>query len=160
MNTVNQMHPFTSRYILGMRVDATNYRDAIKRIVIWAKNRQSKAVYAANVHMTMETYDNRTFADIVNSADIVAPNGKPLVWALRALGVQDATQVYGPDLTLEACQAAAREGIAVGLYGGTPASLVAFTKFLHKNFPGIQIVSQISPPFRPLTPAEDAAYTQ
>jgi N-acetylglucosaminyldiphosphoundecaprenol N-acetyl-beta-D-mannosaminyltransferase len=37
--------------------------------------------------------------------------------------------------------------------------LIDFTNFLVKKYPGIKIACQISPPFRALTPAEDAAYT-
>ena len=38
--------------------------------------------------MTMETYDSRLFARIINSADLITPDGMPLVWALRTLGVK------------------------------------------------------------------------
>ncbi|PSB00456.1 WecB/TagA/CpsF family glycosyltransferase [Merismopedia glauca] len=160
MQLIDQTHSLESRDILGMRVDATTYEEATSKITTWAKNRESKSVFAANVHMTMETYDDRTFANIVNSADIVAPDGMPLVWALRALGVKNAEQVYGPNLTLDVCQAAAEREISIALYGGTPTSLVAFTQFLKQRFPNIQIVCQISPPFRPLTIEEDRTYTR
>ncbi len=148
------------RYILGMRVDATSYEDATAIILALAKTRNSYCVCVSNVHMTMETYDSPTFARLVNSAVLVTPDGMPLVWALRALGVKNASRVYGPALTLHVCEAAARMGVKIGLYGGTPESLAAFVAFLRNRFPEIQIVCQIAPPFRPLTPDEDAAYTE
>jgi N-acetylglucosaminyldiphosphoundecaprenol N-acetyl-beta-D-mannosaminyltransferase len=76
------------------------------------------------------------------------------------LGIPDATRVYGPTLTLRLCQAAAAEGISIGLYGGTPDSLQEFSGFLHRRFPGIQISCSIAPPFRPLTQDEDERYTR
>ncbi len=148
------------RHILGMRVDATSYEDATQRVIDWAKAAESRYICAANVHMVMETYDRGEFACTVNNADLVTPDGKPLVQALRALGIKEASQVRGPNLTLHVCEAAAKEGVAIGLYGGTPESLTLFTTFLQKRYPGIKIVSQISPPFRSLTAAEDAEYTQ
>ena len=48
--------------------------------------------------MVMESHDDLTFQKIVNGADLVTPDGVPLVWALKLLGVQEATRVYGPDL--------------------------------------------------------------
>jgi N-acetylglucosaminyldiphosphoundecaprenol N-acetyl-beta-D-mannosaminyltransferase len=108
----------------------------------------------------MEVYDNPAFASVVNSAALVTPDGMPLVWALTALGVKNASRVYGPTLTLYVCEAAAKAGIPIGLYGGTSESLGAFVKFLHQRFPDLQIACKISPPFRPLTPEEDDAYTQ
>jgi N-acetylglucosaminyldiphosphoundecaprenol N-acetyl-beta-D-mannosaminyltransferase len=148
------------RHIVGMRVDITNYQDATNKILNWAQQHESKSVFASNVHMTMETYDDPKFAQIVNSADLVTPDGMPLVWALRALGIKDASRVYGPTLTLDVCQAAATNGISIALYGGTAESLVAFTDFLRNRFPSIKIVCQISPPFRPLIKDEDADYTR
>jgi N-acetylglucosaminyldiphosphoundecaprenol N-acetyl-beta-D-mannosaminyltransferase len=148
------------RHIIGMRVDATSYEDATARIVDWAKQRVGKCVCAANVHMAMEAYDNPAFARVLERADLVTPDGMPLVWGLRALGVKHPTRVCGPSLTLTVCQAAAQNHISIALYGGTPESLAAFTNFLGARFPQIEIACQISPPFRELTPAEDTAYTQ
>ncbi len=148
------------RYVLGMRVDATSYEDSTRRILDFAQEKTSCYICVANVHMNMEVYDDHIFANIVNSAALVTPDGMPLVWALNALGVKNASRVYGPTLTLHVCEAAKQTGTPIGLYGGTPESLTAFVNFLQRNFPGIQIVSQISPPFRLLTPEEDEAYTQ
>ncbi|WP_241900077.1 WecB/TagA/CpsF family glycosyltransferase [Deinococcus sp. UR1] len=123
------------------------------------KNR-AKRIHAANVHMLMEGYDDPTFQEVINTADLVVPDGVPLVWALKLLGHKEATRVYGPTLTLHVCEAAAREGIPIGLYGGTPESLLDFKAFLHHEFPGIRIACAIAPPFRVLTHEEDDAYTQ
>lgn len=147
------------RYIIGTRIDATSYEEATQNILSWAEAEKSAYVCAANVHMLMEAYDNSAFAQIVNQADLVTPDGMPLVWALNALGVKNASRVYGPTLTLHVCEGAERRGIPIGLYGGTQESLDAFIVFLKQRFPSLQIACQISPPFRVLTPAEDIAYT-
>ncbi|ABA24441.1 Glycosyl transferase WecB/TagA/CpsF [Trichormus variabilis ATCC 29413] len=157
--TVKETLPLEYRYILGMRVDATSYEDATQRILAWSANKESKSVFAANVHMTMETHDNSKFARVVNNTDLVTADGMPLVWALKALGIKNASRVYGPTLTLHVCNAAANLGVPIAFYGGTTESLAAFSKFLRNQFPGIKIVSQIAPPFRPLTPEEDEAFT-
>ena len=147
------------RDILNMHVDVTSYPDAAGRVVSWASDGSSRYVCAANVHMVMESHDNKAFQNVVNNADLVTPDGVPLVWALKLLGVPEATRVYGPDLTLHVCKAAAEQGIPIGLYGGTPESLEAFVDFLETNYPGIIINCTIAPPFRPLTPEEDERYT-
>ena len=122
------------RDILDMHVDVTSYAHATGRVVEWARDGASRYVCVANVHMVMESYDDPSFRSIVNAADMVTPDGMPLVWALRRLGVPDATRVYGPDLTLHVCKAAAAEGLPVALYGGTPESLEEFTAFLARRF--------------------------
>ncbi len=155
-----QLPALEHRHIVGMRVDATSYEDATARIIDWAQTKVGKRVCAANVHMAMETYDSPTFAQVVNQADLVTPDGMPLVWGLRALGIERASRVCGPTLTLTVCAAAAQANLPIALYGGTAESLVAFADFLVQKFPKIEIACQISPPFRELTPAEDDAYTQ
>lgn len=146
------------RDILNMHVDVTSYPDATEKVVNWAHEGLQKYVCAANVHMVMESHDDPDFQAIVNEADLVTPDGVPLVWALRMLGVQEASRVYGPDLTLHVCKMAAEQSIPIGLYGGTPSSLQDFVQFLEKNYPGIKIACTIAPPFRPLTPEEDEQY--
>lgn len=155
-----KLAPLEHRYILRLRVDATRYEDATQRVLAWAQAGDSCYVCAANVHMAMEVYDSPEFANVVNNSALVTADGMPLVWALRALGIKDASRTYGPTLTLHVGKAAASQGVPIGLYGGKSESLAAFVEFLQKRFPGIQIPCQISPPFRPLTPEEDAAYTQ
>jgi N-acetylglucosaminyldiphosphoundecaprenol N-acetyl-beta-D-mannosaminyltransferase len=142
-----------------MRVDATSYEDASRRVARWARDGRSAYVCVANVHMIMETFDSSAFQRVVNGADLVTPDGRPLVWALRSLGVRDANQVRGTDLTARVVELAAREGIPIGLYGGTPDLLETFARILERRYPGVRVVCRIAPPFRPLTPEEDEAVT-
>jgi N-acetylglucosaminyldiphosphoundecaprenol N-acetyl-beta-D-mannosaminyltransferase len=160
MKIKNQQTVSQHRHILGMRVDATSYENATNNVINWAKEGRSCYVCIANVHMTMEVYDNHAFKKIVNNADLVTPDGMPLVWAQKALGVKNAQRVYGPTLTLHICEAVAKSGIPIGLYGGTPESLNAFSTFLKERFYGINITCKISPPFRQLTTEEDNAYVK
>jgi N-acetylglucosaminyldiphosphoundecaprenol N-acetyl-beta-D-mannosaminyltransferase len=150
----------TSRHVLGMRVDATSYEDASQRVLRWARKGRSAYVCVATVHMTMETFDSAAFQQVVNGAELVTPDGRPLVWALRSLGVRGASQVRGTDLTTHVVERAARENVPIGLYGGTPELLEAFVRVLRKRYPGVRVVCQIAPPFRPLTPEEDEAVTR
>ena len=149
-----------SRYVLGMRVDATSYGDASRRVARWAQDGRSAYVCVATVHMVMEAFDSPAFRQVVNGADLVTPDGRPLVWALRSLGVEDATQVRGTDLTTRVVERAAREGIPIGLYGGTPDLLETFVGILERRYPGVRVVCRIAPPFRPLTPEEDETVTK
>lgn len=144
------------RVILGMRVDATSYARAAERIVAWAGAGEARTVCVANVHMTMQCVDDGSFRELVNAADLVTPDGMPLVWMLRRLGIGEATRVYGPTLMLHVCEAAAREGVPIGLYGGTGDALAALGITLAERFPGLRIAYAWAPPFGPLTEREDA----
>jgi N-acetylglucosaminyldiphosphoundecaprenol N-acetyl-beta-D-mannosaminyltransferase len=106
----------------------------------------------------MEGYDNIDFRRLVNSADLVVPDGKPLVWAQKVLGARNAQQVRGMDLMLGLCEHAARIGTPVGFYGGTQDILDKLKQKLLNRFKNLNIVCAISPPFRRLTQEEDAGY--
>ncbi|WP_110885304.1 WecB/TagA/CpsF family glycosyltransferase [Deinococcus yavapaiensis] len=143
-----------------MRVHVTDYAAAARQVVDWARTRESKVVCVANVHMAMETHDDAAFRQIVNAADLVTPDGMPLVWSLKALGAKTASRVYGPTLTLHVCEAAAKAGVKIALYGGTPESLDAFEATLQQRIPNIDVACKIAPPFRPPTPEEDERDTR
>jgi N-acetylglucosaminyldiphosphoundecaprenol N-acetyl-beta-D-mannosaminyltransferase len=143
-----------------MRVDGTSYEDAARRVVRWTHEKRQAYVCIGTVHMVMEAFDSRAFQRTVNGADLVTPDGMPLVWVLKTLGVKDASRVYGPNLMLRIAAQAAREDVPIGLYGGTPESLETLQKVLEEWFPGIKVACKIAPPFRPLTPEEDEAVTK
>src|SRR6476619_6583195 len=124
-----------NRVILGSRVDATSYRDACDRIQAWAEARNSCYIVAANVHVVMTAYWQQQYQKIVNQAALVTPDGMPLVWALRLLGINGQTRVYGPDLMLAWCDRAARLAMPIYLYGGTELMLEKLQQNLTQQFP-------------------------
>lgn len=144
-----------SARILGVRVDATRYAEATERILAWARAGESRYVCAANVHMVMEARDRPDFARVLERADLVTPDGMPLVWYLRAAG-REGTRVYGPDLMLAVCAAAAREGLPIALFGSTAATLDLLAARLPARFPGLRIAWREAPPFGPWGAEEDA----
>ncbi len=154
------IQPLEHRHILGTWVDATSYPDATSRILQWARAGESRYVCVCNVHMVMEAHDAADFRKIVNAADLVTPDGMPLVWVLRVMGIRRTPRVDGSALTFHVCEAAAREGVPIALYGGSEETVAAFTAFAERHFPGIRIVDAISPPYRALTPEDIESHTQ
>ncbi len=138
-----------------MRVDATSHADAADRVLRWGEARESRYVCAATVHMVMEAHDDPAFRDAVNGADLVTPDGMPLLWGLRLLGVPAATRVRGTDLMGALCARACLERVHIGLYGGTPEVLEALAAVLPRCFAGLRIAYRWSPPFGPVRPEED-----
>jgi N-acetylglucosaminyldiphosphoundecaprenol N-acetyl-beta-D-mannosaminyltransferase len=148
------------REILGVKIAASNYGWAAEKIVAWGRLGESRAVIFANVHVLMEAFDDATFRAKLNAADMVNPDGMPLVWALRAMGERDATRVYGPDATEVLLQAAQDSGTPVGFYGGSEATLTRLVAEVRRRYPELEIAFTMSPPFRPLEAAEDEEITK
>ncbi|MEW6447676.1 MAG: WecB/TagA/CpsF family glycosyltransferase [Bacillota bacterium] len=143
--------------VLGVRVDATSFADAVSRIGGWANGFESRYVVVANVHVAMMAHDDPAYREIVNNADLVTPDGMPLVWALRVLGFKQQERVHGARLVLDLCNWAAANEAPVFFYGSTPETLAALRRNLLARFPNLRIAGMYSPPFRPLSPAEDEA---
>jgi len=143
--------------ILGSRVDPVSYTQVVHQVMDWAQHSESRYVCVANVHMLMEAYDSSEFQNIVNGADLITPDGMPLVWMLRRLGYPQQERVYGPNLTLKLIEAAAVQDINIGLYGGTAETLVQLAASFKKKHPGLKIAYSYSPPYRQLTAEEDEA---
>jgi N-acetylglucosaminyldiphosphoundecaprenol N-acetyl-beta-D-mannosaminyltransferase len=147
--------PFITRSILGVNVAVSSYEEVAQRSLLWCRERQSRALFFANVHMIMEAVDDPAFLARLNAADMVNPDGMPVVWALRALGEQSAKRVYGPEATAILLAEAEKAGVSVGFYGGSQSTLDALVAVVHQRHPALNVVYVESPPFRALTPDED-----
>lgn len=141
--------------ILGVRVDPTSYESATAQVEAWAQKNETHYICVANVHMIMEAYDSREFREIVNAADLVTPDGMPLVWTLRKLGHPEQERVYGPELTLHLLDMAAVKKIPVGFYGTSERTLLHLVDVVKEKYPTLDVRFFYSPPFRELTPNED-----
>jgi N-acetylglucosaminyldiphosphoundecaprenol N-acetyl-beta-D-mannosaminyltransferase len=147
-------NPKTSA-VLGVKVHHTSYEEATRQILHWAQAGESHSVYAANVHMVMEARDDPEFMDIVNSADLVTPDGMPLVWALRRMGNKDQERVYGPTLTGKLLPLMEQEGIPIGFLGSTPRVIEKLSTGISREFPSLNIAYAFSPPFHDLDEEEN-----
>lgn len=144
-----------SSKILRMPVHALTMSQAVTTVMEFVSWRKSRMVCAADVHMVMRHHDEPGFRDVMASADLVTPDGMPLVWLLRRQGFSGQERVCGPDLTLALCKVAAGQGIPIGFYGGKEDVLEALVARLTSLFPGLRVVYSHSPPFRPLDEEED-----
>lgn len=142
-----------------MNVSSTSYSHARSVIRDWARQGLSKYVCIASVNNVMEAHDSAEFQRVMNGADLVTPDGTPVVWGLRLLGHKKATRVYGPDLTPVLLEMAAESGLPVGFYGGAPEVLKRLLQVVAERFPRLHVAYSFPPPFRPLTPEEDAQVT-
>jgi N-acetylglucosaminyldiphosphoundecaprenol N-acetyl-beta-D-mannosaminyltransferase len=87
---------------------------------------------------------------------MVTPDGMPLVWLNHLHGRRWVERVYGPDLLLAMCAHSLSTGYRHYFYGGAEGIPELLATRLQERFPGLRVAGTYSPPFRPMTPAEDA----
>ena len=142
--------------ILGVRLDAVQFAGVIARMDDWIARRDAcRFIAVADMHSIMEALHSRTFKIVLNSADMVVPDGFPLVWLGRRKGFPLHRRVYGPELMALSCEQSVAKGYRHFFYGGVPSVADDLVKRLSARFPGLQVAGAYSPPFRPLTPEED-----
>jgi N-acetylglucosaminyldiphosphoundecaprenol N-acetyl-beta-D-mannosaminyltransferase len=139
---------------LGVQVNAVQIPDVITRMEHWISERTAcHFIAVTGMHGVTEAQHDKLFKQILNSADLVVPDGMPLVWIARRHGHRLKRRVYGPELM----QTFGRDTGAKYrhfLYGGMPGVPELLGKTLTEKF-GMNIVGEYSPPFRALTEKED-----
>lgn len=161
--------------VLGVGVSATNYGEIVRLCRCWVEQRRGRRgsadsgandaapgryICVTSVHGVITAFRRPAVRATLNGADIATPDGMPIVWALRSFGVKKQARVYGPTLMLKLCEQAVRLGHRLFFYGSREDTLVALCARLKARFPALMVAGAYSPPFRPLTPAEDARCTQ
>jgi exopolysaccharide biosynthesis WecB/TagA/CpsF family protein len=148
--------------VLGVHVSATHYDETVDAIARAALAGVPAIVSLHAVHAVVTASGDAHLREAVNSFQMVAPDGQPVRWALNWLyraGLSD--RVYGPELMLRMCERAARDKIAIYLYGGATREILhQLQTALIGRFPGLIVCGAESPPFRPLSDVEDQAVVQ
>jgi len=137
-----------TKQLLNINYSLGPYRSFVDNMIELAHSNKSTYVCVSAVHMFIEAYKDDSFAAILNKAEIVTPDGKPLTWIKQ-------DRVAGMDLLPDLLLAAENQNIPVGFYGGTEEMLIKTQDHLGKNYPKLTIAKMYSPPFRPLKAEEE-----
>jgi N-acetylglucosaminyldiphosphoundecaprenol N-acetyl-beta-D-mannosaminyltransferase len=143
--------------LLGVNVSAVDYEAAIAKIIDAAEKRRPLGVSALAVHGVMTGATDATHRHRLNQLELIVPDGQPVRWALNLLyRTQLTDRVYGPNLMLMTCKAAAERGIPVFLFGGKQELLDKLQEALRGKCPDLKIAGMMPSRFRTITPAEKA----
>lgn len=141
--------------IIKLNIDTGNYRSFIDRIISFSRGNDSHYVCVANVHMLIESYWDKVFAEAVNGSDITTPDGMPLTWAMQLLHGVKQDRVTGMDLLPDLLTECSYNSIPVFFYGSTESTLNKTKSILGTKFPNLEISGTYSPPFRALNQDEE-----
>jgi N-acetylglucosaminyldiphosphoundecaprenol N-acetyl-beta-D-mannosaminyltransferase len=148
------VHNSETGNILGVRINAITMASALQAIEDWIQLRQPHYICVTPAHSVMECYDHPDLRNIFNHSGLTTPDGKAIVWLLRAKGFRFVERVYGPDLMRAVCRQGVEKGYRHYFYGGASGVGEKLTEVLQQQFPGLQVVGVDFPPFRKLTAEE------
>ena len=143
------------RELICIKFSLGSYKIFVDKLISLAKEGRSSYACVANVHLIYESYKSPAYAAIINNADIVTPDGEPVTWAFRWLYRIKQERVAGMDLLPDLLQAAEKQNVSVGFYGGTVDMLTKTREHIKKNYPNLKVAKMYSPPFRPLKAEEE-----
>lgn len=140
--------------VLHSNISIGSFREYIEEIFELTRRKQSSYVCFANVHMLFEAYRDMAFKNVLDNADIVTPDGRPLSVFIRLFHKIPQERAPGMDLMPALMQEAAKRGKSVYFYGSTDEILRLIVKRAEKELPGLKIAGYYSPPFRELSEQE------
>lgn len=143
--------------VLGVRVSALNLTSALALAVARIAARGPTRAHFCTVHTIMEARRDPGLRRLLNEAEIVGPDGMPLVWLAQRAGQPAAGRVYGPDFMLGLCRRGASIGLRHFFYGGGPGVAPRLAARLTAQIPGLIVAGTQTPPSQPVGFAEDPA---
>ena len=146
--------------VLGVGISALNLDLAVARVTEALEQKRKGYICVTGVHGVSEAQTDPAFRSILNHSFLNTPDGMPMVWMGKIQGFGDMGRVYGPDLMLRISELSQKRGFTHFFYGGGPGVAEELKQKLESRFPGIRIVGVYTPPFRPLTEAEEADLTR
>lgn len=143
--------------MLGVLITPTNLTRAVETLDSWRVQGKREYVCCVSVHGLVEAQSDPAFREVLSRAALTTQDGMPLVWWCQHAGFKETSRACGRDLLLAMCEIAAERGHRHYFYGGAPGIPELLVANLKQRYPGLTVAGYRSPPFRPLTPEEDAA---
>jgi N-acetylglucosaminyldiphosphoundecaprenol N-acetyl-beta-D-mannosaminyltransferase len=132
--------------ILGTPVDVLDMDAVLGRLEQFVRERRFHQVATANTDFLINALEDPELRCILRSADLVIPDGMPLLWASRLMRSPLPERVTGADLVPRIAACAANKGYRIFMLGARPdVAQRARDRMLADN-PGLQIVGCVSPP--------------
>lgn len=142
--------------IVGVPFHACTHESVVAQMERWVnEGRAPHYICVSNVYDVRLAQQHPGVRQALLEADLVVPDGMPIVWGGRLLGHRVPARVDGPTLMWKTFGLSVREDRGHFLYGGTRGLLDALSDQLNRAFPGIRIVGTLPHPFRELTLDEE-----
>jgi N-acetylglucosaminyldiphosphoundecaprenol N-acetyl-beta-D-mannosaminyltransferase len=147
--------------LLNFKVHAVQYLQVLEQMKSWIKAHDAgHFIVVANTYNLMEGRLDPFLSQAMQDADMVIPDGMPLVVVGRMRGFHLPRRADGPGLVAETLEQSGKLGWRHFFYGGTPEVLAKLLSKVQSSWPEVNVVGSYAPPFRPLCQKEDQAVVE
>src|SRR5215469_17312850 len=134
--------------VVGVPVHAVQIPDVISTIRTWIRSGVTgRYIAVTGMHGIAESWTDQAYKRALLEADLVVPDGMPLVWLGRWHQHGLKRRVYGPELMETFCRETGST-YRHFFYGGEPGIADCLANLLHQRF-GATVAGTYCPPFRP-----------
>ncbi|HEX4286659.1 MAG TPA: WecB/TagA/CpsF family glycosyltransferase [Terracidiphilus sp.] len=151
----DQLAPAARVNILGIGISVLDMHEAVRETERFLGSGQQGFICAVDAHSIVESLRDQKHKQSLNRANLTVADGMPLVWIGRLRGNDTMGRVYGPDFLIEVCRVSEQRGWRHFFYGGAPGVAEKVSERLRARFPELRIAGTSTPPYRPLTVAEE-----
>lgn len=132
--------------LLNTCINNLTMPETIDKIEKMISSKNKSYVVAVNVDVIMKIENDPYLKEIVDNADMVLVDGKPLVWISKMYGRPLKAKISGSDLVPLLCDVAAQKGYSIFIIGGKDGIAEQAQKRLESKLPNIKIVGTYAPP--------------
>ncbi|NJK78435.1 MAG: WecB/TagA/CpsF family glycosyltransferase [Chloroflexaceae bacterium] len=131
---------FDTANILGVQVACVGTLDILRLVTAWIEQGATRTVTYVNAHCLNIASTDPTYHAILNTADLVYPDGISVVWVSRILGKQGMQKSTGADWIEQFCELATIYNWRVYILAGRPDIARRAAANLQARLPRLQIV--------------------
>ncbi len=134
--------------ILGMPIDALDMATVLQRVEAAAANRTGFLISTPNLNFLISSLSDLEFRESLLDSDLCSPDGAPIVWIARLLGIPIKERVAGSDLLDRLRDPGARKRrLTIFLFGGAKGVAAAAARKLNAGPGGLNCVGTMDPGF-------------
>jgi N-acetylglucosaminyldiphosphoundecaprenol N-acetyl-beta-D-mannosaminyltransferase len=143
--------------ILGTVIDVVTMSDTLSMIESFLVDGECHQIATANTDFLVKALSDGELRTVLSQCDLVVPDGMPLLWASRLVGVPMAQRVTGADLVPRLAEISAAKGWRLFLLGGTPEASRRAELEMRRLYPSVNITGRLAPPPAPIDKMDNEA---
>ncbi len=146
--------------LMGMPMAVVSEASAVQAVVGAAETAQGHWIITANLDHLRRYHRNSVEKGLIDEADLVVPDGMPLIWASRIAGEGLPERVSGSNIVWSICEAASAARQSVFLLGGDPGVAERSARIFQDTYPNLVIAGTTCPPVGFETDERELAHIQ
>jgi len=126
--------------ILGVPIDCVTMDQTLAKLETFLAADQPRLVVTADATAIVIAHEDAGFRQLIESADLVTPDGIGVLWAAKRRGCMLTERVSGVDIVDRVCQLSADRGFRIYLLGAGQGVAELAAEKLRLKYPGCNIV--------------------